>query len=142
MGPGAVWPQLTKAEIAKDLILEIEAGSSGRPNQAQELQNFERLAPMLTSLPGINPIALAKEAIKRLDDRINLDDFIAEGLPSIQSMNSAKPMPTGMPGPAGGPEAQGPQGANNAPETAPPQSDSPTPRPQPGTQPPVGLMGV
>jgi hypothetical protein len=142
VGPGAIWPTLTKAEVAKDLMLEIEAGSSGRPNQAQELQNFERLAPMLTSLPGINPVALAKEAIKRLDDRIDLDTFIAEGLPSIQSMNAAKPMPPGMPGPAGAPEAQGPKGAGNAPAGPGPQSDAPTPRPHSPPAPPTGLMGV
>ena len=52
VGPGAMWPTLTKAEVARDLYLEIEAGSSGRPNQAQELQNFERLAPILMQLPG------------------------------------------------------------------------------------------
>lgn len=139
VGPGAVWPTLTKAEVCKDLMLEIEAGSSGRPNQAQELQNFERLAPMLTSIPGINPVALAKEAIKRLDDRIDLDSFIAEGMPSIQAMNASKPMPNAPPGPAGGPAAQGPQGSTNAPAGPPPSPSAPTPKPQNNPNP---LMGV
>jgi hypothetical protein len=140
VGPGAMWPTLTKAEVAKDLMLEIEAGSSGRPNQAQELQNYERLAPILMQLPGINPVAMAKEAIKRLDDRIDVDTLIAEGLPSIQSMNGGGGMPQmGAPGPAGPPQAQGPQGANNAPGTPPPSPSSPSPKPQGAPQ---GLMGV
>ena len=131
VGPGAVWPQLTKAEVAKDLVLEIEAGSSGRPNQAQELQNFERLAPILMQLPGINPVVLAKEALKRLDDRIDVEAAVAEGMPSITAQNGAKAGPM-MPGPgAGDPNAQGPQGANNAPAPPTPKPDSPTPKPPP-----------
>jgi hypothetical protein len=36
VGPGAVWPDMpqSREEAAKDLLLEIKAGSSGRPNRA------------------------------------------------------------------------------------------------------------
>lgn len=129
VGPGAVWPTLTKAEVAKDIVLEIEAGSSGRPNQAQELQNFERIAPILMQLPGINPTVLAKEAIRRMDDRIDVDSVIAEGLPSITSLNGAKAMsPTPAPG-GEDPMSQGPKGASNNPAPPPPRPDAPTPKP-------------
>lgn len=128
VGPGAVWPQLTKAEVAKDLSLEIEGGSSGRPNQAQELQNFERLAPILMQLPGISPTVLAKEAIKRLDDRIDVEQVIVDGIPSITAMNGGSPTPGGAPG-GQPPGAQGPQGANNAPKPPPASPSSPTPKP-------------
>ena len=141
VGPGAMWPTLTKAEVSKELMLEIEAGSSGRPNQAQELQNYERLAPILMQIPGINPVVLAKEAIKRLDDRIDVEAAVSEGMPSIQSMNGGGGgMPQmGAPGPMGGPQAQGPQGANNAPKPPPPSPSSPSPKPQGAPQ---GLMGT
>jgi hypothetical protein len=140
VGPGAMWPTLTKAEVSKELMLEIEAGSSGRPNQAQELQNYERLAPILMQIPGINPLVLAKEAIKRLDDRIDVEAAVAEGMPSIQSMNAMKgPPQVGAPGPAGPPQAQGPQGGNNAPTPPPPSPSSPSPKPQGAPQ---GLMGT
>jgi hypothetical protein len=135
-----MWPTLTKAEVSKELMLEIEAGSSGRPNQAQELQNYERLAPILMQIPGINPLVLAKEAIKRLDDRIDVEAAVAEGMPSIQSMNAMKgPPQVGAPGPAGPPQAQGPQGGNNAPTPPPPSPSSPSPKPQGAPQ---GLMGT
>jgi hypothetical protein len=124
VGPGAMWPMLTKAEVARDLYLEIKAGSSGRPNQQQELQNFERLAPILMQLPGVKPSFLVKQALTRLDDKVDVDEAIADGLPSVTSMNAGK-IP-GMPG-QGDPNAQGPQGANNAP--APPQPASQTPGP-------------
>jgi len=124
VGPGAMWPTLTKAEVSKEIYLEIEAGSSGRPNQAQQLQNFERLAPILMQLPGVKPQFLAKEAIRRMDDNIDVDEAVAEGLPSVTAMNGGK-MP-GMPG-GGDPNAQGPQGANNNPAAPAPRPDSPTP---------------
>jgi hypothetical protein len=122
VGPGAIWPSLTKAEVARDLFLEIQAGSSGRPNQAQELQNFERLAPILMQLPGIKPSFVVKQAIQRLDDKVDVDEAIADGLPSITSMNSGK-----LPGMAGqgDPNAQGPQGGLNAPAPPTPSSQAP-----------------
>jgi hypothetical protein len=124
VGPGAMWPVLTKSEVARDIYLEIQAGSSGRPNQAQELQNFERLAPILMQLPGIKPSFLAKEAIRRMDDKVDVDEAIADGLPSITSMNSGK-VP-GLPG-QGDPNAQGPQGSLNAQQPPTPNSQAPAP---------------
>ena len=131
VGPGAMWPTLSKAEVSKELMLEIEAGSSGRPNQQMELMAFEKLAPILMQIPGVNPTALAKEAIKRLDDRIDLEAIISEGQPSITAMNGASSGPN-IPGPGGQPpNAQGPQGANNAPKPPPPSPSSAAPKPPP-----------
>jgi hypothetical protein len=123
VGPGALWPMLTKAEVAREIYLEIEAGSSGRPNQAQQLQNFERLAPILMQIPGVKPQFLAKEAIKRMDDKIDVDEAVAEGLPSVTAMNGGKTMQ----GPGNEPAAQGPQGANNNPAAPQPSPSAPTP---------------
>jgi hypothetical protein len=127
VGPGAVWPTLTKAEVARDVYLSIEAGSSGRPNQALELQNFERLAPILMQIPGIKPQFLAQQAITRLDDRVNLEEAVADGMPSITAQNGMKPGASMGPPGAGIPQAQGPQGASNAPAPPPPQSSAPSP---------------
>jgi hypothetical protein len=132
VGPGATWPTLTKAEVSKDIYLEIVAGSSGRPNQAQEIQKFERLAPILMQLPGIKPTFLAKQAIQRLDDNVDVDEAVADGLPSVTSMNAGK-IP-GMPGQAD-PNAQGPQGANNNPAPPSPNPAAPTPKPADQRQP-------
>jgi hypothetical protein len=125
VGPGAMWPVLTRAEVSKEIFLEIEAGSSGRPNQQQELANFERLAPILMQLPGIKPEFLAKEAIKRMGDNIDTDEAVAEGLPSVMSMNGGK----SMQGPASPsePNSQGPKGASNNPAPPSPNSSAPTP---------------
>lgn len=128
-GPGAVWPKLDPATVKREMFLKIEAGTAGRPNKAQDLANFERAAPLLMQIPGIKPEPLAKFALRLLDERIDLTEFIGESLPSIIAQNAmAKGPQMGPPGapgagPAtpGGPAAQGPQGANNTP--APPQPD-------------------
>ena len=122
VGVGAVWPELTAGEIAKDLILEVEAGSSGRPNRAAEIANFERLTPLLLQIPGISPRWLAERGVRILDDKTDLEDAIIEGLPPISAM--AAQMGSMLTPQGGGatqgadasqnPQAQGGQGANNA----------------------------
>ena len=115
VGPGAMWPEMTREQLAKEIFLEIEAGSTGRPNQAQEIQNFERLAPILMQVPGVTPEMLAKEGIRRLDDRMSLSDMYDPNQVSIQAMNQMAGAMT-PPGQGAGqdPSAQGGQGAVNA----------------------------
>jgi hypothetical protein len=86
-GPGAVWPELTAQEIADEIQLEIEAGSTGKPNQAAELRNLERVLPYVIQIPGIDPKWLAKEVLKRMDDKLDLDAALAEGAKSIVAQN-------------------------------------------------------
>lgn len=113
VGPGAVWPEATLAEIAGEIQLEVAAGSSGKPNQSVEVSNMERLLPLLIQLPGIDPMWLAKQVLTRLDDRLDLTEGLAAGIPSIVSQNqNAQPSPAN---PMNDPNAQGAQGANNAP---------------------------
>ncbi len=124
-GPGAVWPELTAQEIADELLLEIEAGSSGRPNKAMEVANMERIAPLLLQIPGINPTWLVKQLVTRLDDRLDPTDAIAAGLPSIIAQNSmSKAAQTlGL----NDPSAQGSQGADNQERQPGPANGSPSP---------------
>lgn len=108
-GPGAVWPELTAQEIADEIQLEIEAGSTGKPNQAAELRNIERVLPYIIQIPGIDPKWLAKEVLKRMDDKLDLDAALAEGVQSVVAMNGMKDAnaAAGM--------GQGPAGGMNAP---------------------------
>lgn len=126
-GEGAVWPQLSKQDIADDIYLEIEAGSTGRPNQAQEIANLERLAPLLTQLPGLDPDWLLRETIRRLDDKIDPKDVYKPLNPSIVMMNSMK---LGE-GPGGGVDPRATGGVAGA-----PGSQAPSLPGQPGDAPP------
>jgi hypothetical protein len=112
-GEGAMWPQMTLEEIAKEVYLEIEAGSSGKPNQAQEIRNWREMLPFILQMPGINPTWLLRETLRRLDDRMDLTAAITEGLPAIVAANR---MTQPAPGDASAdPEAQGDEGGNNGP---------------------------
>lgn len=112
-GPGAVWPEMSNQEIADEVHLEIKAGSSGRPNKAQEMANFERVAPFLLQTPGITPGWMAKHMIQLIDDSLDYTEAITEGLPSITAQNGAVQPGTGDA--ATDPNQQGGQGANNKP---------------------------
>lgn len=114
VGPGAVWPDSppSREDIAKDLFLEVEAGSSGRPNRAAELANFERAMPYVALLPGIKPESIAKKALPLLD--IDPEEAYVDGLPSITAMNQ---MAGRALQPGAGPDApdqQGDKGSQNA----------------------------
>jgi hypothetical protein len=153
VGEGAVWPEMSRQQIADELWLKIEAGSTGRPNQAQEIANAERLFPLLMQIPGIKPEFLAKELIKRLDDKIDITQAFQSMLPSILAMNGIAKMGMGGPPGAGAPPgapgappiglpgqgpAQGPAGAMNAPQGPPPGAQRPPD--QTGRPPPPGPM--
>lgn len=136
-GAGAVWPQLSRQEIAEEVMLDIQGGSTGRPNAAQEIANLERLTPIIVQVPGIAPLWLAEKAVQLLDPTTDLGDALASQMPSITSLNAyaaaqatpqiggpgqsggqqgggAQPQP-GTGNPATEPTAQGAQGGNNAP---------------------------
>ena len=121
-GPGAVWPQMTRNEIVEEIMLEIEAGSTGRPNQVQELQNLERITPFLLQIPGIPPRWLAEQMLRRLNDNLNLEEAFQEGIPSITAMNQNIQLGTGDPGTD--PNQQGGEGGNNKPPPAETEGDT------------------
>jgi hypothetical protein len=132
VGPGAVWPDTpeTRSEAAKEIYLDMKAGSSGRPNRASELANLERAMPYLQQVPGVNPEPLIKKYAPLLD--IDPEELWAGSMPSMTALNAIMAKMAGAPagvGPGGGaPEAQsqGPQGAQNAPST---QRNEPGPQP-------------
>src|SRR3546814_14404259 len=87
VGPGAAWSNLDREAIVSEIFLEIEAGSSGRPNAAQELANLERVSPLLVQTPGISPRWIANKVLKLVDSNVDLDEAFIDGLPSLTAMN-------------------------------------------------------
>lgn len=127
-GPGAVWPELSRAEVAKELWLEVKGGSSGRPNQSRDAATFERLYPLLVQVPGISPRWLAEKALSIADDDADMNDAIIDGIPSIIAQNAMAQPATGNP--ATDPTAQGGRGGD-------PQS-----QPETGNAIPTGFPGA
>ena len=163
VGPGAVWPEMpeTREEVAKDLLLEIKAGSSGRPNAAAELANCERIFPFALQVPGAQNKALA--LLNRMLTLSDIDPEELEGeiMPTIsviaQNAIDSKPpvlgAPPGTPGAApsgapgqsppppgapgqGIPGQQGGYGGDNAPK--PPQGNDAPQAAMPAPAPPQG----
>ena len=126
-GVGAVWPQMTLQEIAEEIDLEIEAGSTGKPNQAVEIANMQKLLPMLLQIPNLDPVWLLKEVLRRMDDKMDLTVAVAAGIPSIAAQNMAAAKPAMPPAGAGpnDPNQQGPEGSNNAPKPQRPGGSEP-----------------
>jgi len=115
-GPGAVWPDLpqSREEAAKELVLDIQAGSSGRPNKAARLADLERAMPFIVQIPGINPKPFADMYMQLLD--IEVEDAVVEGMPSIMAINAAMTKTAMQPStgdPATDPAAQGANGGDN-----------------------------
>lgn len=129
VGPGAVWPEFNREQIAEEAMIEIKAGSTGRPNRAAELANMERGMPFLVQIPGINGAPLGSRYADLLD--IDVEDLVVDGLPSIVAQNAiAGKQAQGGSG-ENDPNAQGDQGGNNSPQ---PQQRQPGPQgafPQP-----------
>lgn len=116
VGPGAFWPPMTLDQIADQLFLEIEAGSTGKPNQAVEISNWQQMLPMLLQMPGLDPHWLLRETLRRLDDRMDPTEAIVAGLPSIAMQNQAMPQnAVATEDPQNAPGAQAGEGAQNAP---------------------------
>lgn len=91
-GPGAMWPPMgTGADYINELYLDVVAASSGRPNRALEIANFTQIAPLMIQA-GANPQFLVREALKRLDDRLDPEEAYSGGpSPFVPMMAPAQP---------------------------------------------------
>jgi hypothetical protein len=141
-GPGAFWPHQTLPEVADEIFLEVQAGSTGKPNQSLEVDKWAKLAPLLMQIPNISPVWIARETIRRLDDNADLTEALSEGAPSVMAANSLAQAEAKMAGPAAQPgsepgnepQSQGAEGANNQPQ--------PSPQPEGGSDPAFGSNQV
>tara|TARA_R100001143_G_scaffold28420_2_gene28090 strand:+ start:8270 stop:10249 length:1980 start_codon:yes stop_codon:yes gene_type:complete len=127
-GEAALWPHGMEVE---DLIMlteiEIEAGSTGKPDDESLRQSWSVLLPLVQNamvqiqnaqLTGNIPLAnairnLIEETMRRLDERIDVEQFIPQGeLPSLlgQELPVGDPNQTPKPGDGRTPEQQAADG--------------------------------
>lgn len=100
VGPGALWGQMNRSMFLDEVIMRIKAASSGRPNQALSIANFERIAPIMLQA-GANPIAVIEEGVRRMDDQLDVSKFFP--LPGMLPMAGQEPSPrNGKPSMGGG----------------------------------------
>jgi hypothetical protein len=132
-GPLAFWPEGIPLEaIAQSLDVDIEAGSTGRPNTQAEREAWTTVLPLILQL--IEAISLARqsnneamaqvyievlrETAARFDDRLDVDRFIPQ-MPPLPMLGMPGQAPAAQPGQAGAPGAPGapsaPGGGSGAP---------------------------
>ena len=106
-GPSAFWPEgMDVQDLLTMVDVDIEAGSSGKPDLASDKANWATILPLLQKLmvqirqvQGSDaPLAtsmtnLLKETLHRMDDRLDIDDFISQ-TPPPPPAPPQPPMPT------------------------------------------------
>jgi DNA-binding phage protein len=133
-GVGAVWPTQERESFLNQIELQIVASSSGRPNKAIEIANWEKLAGIILQAGG-NPQAVIRESIKRLDDRLDPADFFpVPGMAPPTAPGAAAPGSGTPPRAPGGGAPPRPQRANRRGEGQ--------MHPPPGAATPVPLGGA
>jgi hypothetical protein len=89
-GEGAVWPKMAKWEVFSLVNIDIRAGSTSKPNKAQEQERWEKLYPIIMQAvqqifelqAGGNLIlasalrALLKETLRKYDERFDLEELL------------------------------------------------------------------
>lgn len=124
VGPGAVFPTLptTREDFINQIFLRTKAASSGRPNQAVEVRNWQILGPMLLQM-GANPQGLVRETVRRLGDNLDPEQFFP--LQPMQPNNQVA---------AGGQHQPSEQQEHEPGRTQPPQQGRPGPGSSPSSQ--------
>lgn len=104
-GEDAVWPEVTSPEdVFEKINLEVRGGSTGKPDQAVEQEQWTKLLPVIKDAAmqvaelrekGQNPLAealvqLLRETLRRFDERLDLDQFLPaapkDGQPDPQKL--------------------------------------------------------
>ena len=113
VGEGAMWPELTREQWADEVMLDLKAGSTGRPNKAMMIANAERLMPFALQTGEISPKWLAGQIVRMMDDTVDEDEAMLSGaMPIIALARLTQPV---VGDPLAAPGAQGGAGAMNTP---------------------------
>ncbi len=147
-GPGAVWPMADREALWNHLEVDIEAGSTGKPDQQKRSESFHQAVETGQMMGiGMNPMAPQWNYEAMLRKLADINDWREDPLSLIQ-MPPSMPMmappgaegapPAGGPGPgAGGPQLpMQPPGPPGPPEMAPPAPQMTNPNHMAGAHPP------
>jgi hypothetical protein len=119
-GQGAVWPQLPqdKLDFLAAITLTTKAASSGRPNKAVDLRNWQMAGPILQQA-GANPQFMVRQTLHVVDSNIDPE----EAFPLVPTQ---QPM-QGQVSPSGGEHQPSEQQSHQPGQNQPPQQSRPGP---------------
>lgn len=114
VGPGAAWPLmkrdmqgaddpnvLTREDCIDQLLLKVDAASSGRPNKAADIANLKELLPLAVPIAqqmGLPMDPFIRKLAKLLDMGEDMDEWLASGVANqlqaaAQQAGNVIPMP-------------------------------------------------
>lgn len=150
-GIDAFWPTDLKLEDITTMVeVEIEAGSTGRPNRENEMRTWSTVLPLIrqdivaiqeSRMIGNEPLALAltellRETLRRMGDRADIERFIPDPMqtPPLNPANSGLGEEDGQQAGASGDK---PPGGNGSSARAPSSGGSPAAGPPGQPRPPA-----
>lgn len=104
-GQDALWVQLDKDRAFNLIQIEVRAGTSGKPDERRRQEIWIQLMPILqqllgaiqqarmTGIPGADTtwVALARETLRRFDERLDLEELLPPPPPPGAAMPAAQP---------------------------------------------------
>jgi hypothetical protein len=81
-GPGAYWPHLDRATLWRALQLDIEAGSTGKPDRARRIAELKEVIGLVTTLVPLDPtvkpksIEWIRDLLDATDSRKEAEDYV------------------------------------------------------------------
>lgn len=81
-GPGAYWPHLDRATLWRALQLDIEAGSTGKPDRARKIAELQQVSGALAQMLPLSPgyqfkiLEWTRDFMDAMDSRKNAEDYI------------------------------------------------------------------
>ena len=118
VGRGAAFPDIAKDKFATDIFVEIEAGSSGKPNAALEVAKAEKLGPLIVQAMADPRLwFLVKIYARLLDSNIDIDELEKQmmGQPNGMMPAGGPALPPQGPAGPGGPLPPGQPAGNTVP---------------------------
>jgi hypothetical protein len=127
-GPGGVMPQMPEDRqmFLAAVVLTTKAASSGRPNKALDIRNWQMVAPILQQA-GANPQFMVRKTLDIVDSNINVE----EAFPLMPTAAQ----PPGQVSPSGGEHQPSQQQSHQPGVTPPPQQGRQHPQHQPPAHP-------
>jgi hypothetical protein len=81
-GPGAYWPHIDRATLWRALQLDIEAGSTGKPDRARRIAELKEVIGIVTTLAPIDPTVRPRstewirDLLDAMDSRKEAEDYV------------------------------------------------------------------
>lgn len=129
-GPGAVWPLIDRDHLWRQLLVVIEPGMSGKPDQDKVLAKWIGVSDLMNRIGlTVNPVEMGRKILDELNLGIDFKTFIIDPALLVAPPVGQEGQPPGAApnGSTGTPKAPGPPGQGAGPPTMADRNGPPPP---------------